>query len=182
MFIVEVSNLWIISNNNMAKNEKKIKTQKTEELEKKLAEIVTGWQRTQADFANYKKQSEEERVKLRSNANADLIYELLPVLDNFQRAAQHAPKELENDNWVLGIKHIEKQFENILADNGLERIKTINQHFNPHFHEALEHVKSDKPEGIIVEEILSGYKFNGEVLRPAKVKVSKGNLDGERTK
>ncbi|MCX6810767.1 MAG: nucleotide exchange factor GrpE, partial [Candidatus Berkelbacteria bacterium] len=76
-------------------------------------------------------------------------------------------------NWAIGIKQIEKQFENILFENGLERIESVGQEFNPELHEAIEEIESDKPSGIIVEEILSGYKFAGSVLRPAKVKVAK---------
>lgn len=144
------------------------------ELEQKIGELTAGWQRTQADFVNYKKQSAEDKVKYCRSANGNLVYDLLPVLDNFQLAAKHIPANLADDNWAQGIKQIEKQFEDILAQEGLERIETIGETFNPEFHEAVEHVESDKPEDEIVEEVLSGYKFDGEVIRPAKVKVSRG--------
>ena len=150
------------------------------ELEEKVAELTGGWQRTQADFVNYKKQVALDHAKFCRTANGDLIYELLPVLDNFQRAAKHAPKELENDTWAQGIKHIERQLEDVLSNVGLEKIESLGSHFDPLLHEAVEEVESDKPEGEIVEEILSGYKFDDDVLRPAKVKVSRGNLNGER--
>ncbi|MDD3086594.1 MAG: nucleotide exchange factor GrpE, partial [Patescibacteria group bacterium] len=76
-------------------------------------------------------------------------------------------------NWAQGIKQIEKQFENILFENGLARIDSVGQEFNPQIHEAVEEIESDKPAGTVVEEILSGYRYAGEVLRPAKVKVAK---------
>lgn len=152
---------------------KKIDNKKIKELESKIAELTSGWQRTQADFLNYKKQAADERLKLISSAGADIVEQLLPVLDHFQLAAKHLPKELETDNWTQGIKQIEKQFENILFDNGLERIESIDQEFNPQIHEAVEEIESDKPAGTVVEEILSGYRYAGEVLRPAKVKVAK---------
>lgn len=152
---------------------KKIDNKKIKELESKIAELTSGWQRTQADFLNYKKQAADERLKLISSAGADIVEQLLPVLDHFQLAAKHLPKELETDNWTQGIKQIEKQFENILFDNGLERIESIGQEFNPQIHEAVEEIESEKPAGTVVEEILSGYKYSGEVLRPAKVKVAK---------
>lgn len=152
---------------------KKIDNKKIKELESKIAELTSGWQRTQADFLNYKKQAANERLKLISSAGADIVEQLLPVLDHFQLAAKHLPKELETDNWAQGIKQIEKQFENILFDNGLERIESIDQEFNPQIHEAVEEIESDKPAGTVVEEILSGYRYAGEVLRPAKVKVAK---------
>lgn len=144
------------------------------ELESRIAELTAGWQRTQADFNNFRKQSGEERIKLSQNANANLIYELLPILDNFQLAAKHIPADISENNWVQGIRQIEKQLEYSLSSDGLERIEAIGQEFNPMLHEAVEEVSSDKPENEIVEEVLAGYKFNGEILRPAKVKVSKG--------
>lgn len=152
---------------------KKIDNKKIKELESKIAELTSGWQRTQADFLNYKKQAADERLKLISSAGADIVEQLLPVLDHFQLAAKHLPKELETDNWTQGIKQIEKQFENILFENGLARIDSVGQEFNPQIHEAVEEIESDKPAGTVVEEILSGYRYAGEVLRPAKVKVAK---------
>lgn len=144
------------------------------EFEQKIGELTAGWQRTQADFVNYKKQAADDKVKYCRSANANLVYDLLPVLDNFQLAAKHVPESLKDDNWAQGIKQIEKQFEDILSLEGLERIETVGTKFDPNFHEAIEHIKSDKPEDEIVEEILSGYKFDSEVIRPARVKVAKG--------
>lgn len=155
----------------MEKNLKK----KIKELETKIAEYTAGWQRTQADFLNFKKQVSEEKIRLIESANTDLVYQLLPVLDHFQLAAKHIPSELEDNNWASGIRQIEKQFEKILSDNGVEQIKSVGNKFDPEFHEAVEEVNSKKPEGEIIEEILAGYKFADKVLRPAKVKVSKGN-------
>jgi len=152
---------------------KKIDNKKIKELESKITELTSGWQRTQADFLNFKKQAANERLKLISSAGADIVEQLLPVLDHFQLAAKHLPKELETDNWAQGIKQIEKQFENILFENGLARIDSVGQEFNPQIHEAVEEIESEKPAGTVVEEILSGYRYAGEVLRPAKVKVAK---------
>jgi len=153
---------------------KKEVNKKVVELEQKIGELTAGWQRTQADFTNFKKQSAEDKIKYCASANADLIYNLLPVLDNFALAAKHIPQNLANDNWAQGIRQIEKQFEDILSSEGLERIATIGEKFNPHLHEAVDYAESDKPEDEIVEETLAGFKFNGEVIRAATVKVSKG--------
>lgn len=158
----------------MTKKEIHNEDPKFKELEEKLADLTSGWQRTQADFINYKKQVNDERSKFCKTANANLVYELLPVLDNFQLAAKHVPENLAGDNWVQGIKQIERQFEDILFSVGLERIESVGQEFDPTVHEAVEHVDSEEPEDKIVEEILAGYKFDSDVLRPAKVKVSKG--------
>lgn len=153
---------------------KEPKDSKIQELEDKIAELTLGWQRAQADFLNYKKQAAEDKIKFCQNANANLLCELLPVLDNFQLAAKHIPKNLEGDNWAQGIKQIELQFENILKNEGLERIETVGKMFDPNLHEAVDHIESEKPEDEVVEEVLSGYVLNGLVLRPARVKVSKG--------
>lgn len=145
------------------------------ELEQKVGELTLGWQRCQADFMNYRRQVEEDRKKLIKMANADLMMEIIPVLDNFQLAAKHIPAELEGNNWAQGIKQIEKQLEDILASEGLTKIKTVGEEFSPELHEAIEHVESDQPANTIIGEITSGYEFDGQVLRPAKVKVSSGN-------
>ncbi len=146
---------------------------KTSPLEEKIAELTAGWQRTQADFINYKKQIEQDRARLVKTANANLIEAILPVLDNFALAAKHLPKELENNTWAQGIKQVEKQLESVLTSEGLEKIESVGQQFDPQLHEACDQVESDRPEGEIIEEIFPGYTFDGLVLRPAKVKVSK---------
>ena len=99
---------------------------------------------------------------------------LLPVLDNFQLAAKHVPENLVNDNWVIGVKQIEKQIETVLSDEGLQRIDSLSQQFDHNLHEAVEHIASEKPENEIVEEVSAGYKYNDTIVRPAKVKVSNG--------
>jgi molecular chaperone GrpE len=158
----------------MKKETDKIDNKKVRELALKIDELTSGWQRTQADFINYKKQVNEEHAKFCRTANANLVYELLPVLDNFQLAAKHIPENLKDDNWAQGVRQIEKQFEDILFSVGLERIESLGTHFDPAIHEAVEEIESEKPEGEIVEEVLAGYKFDSEVIRAAKVRVSRG--------
>ena len=148
--------------------------EKITELEQKIGELTAGWQRTQADFVNFRKQVEQDKAKWRQDVRADFICELLPILDNFQLAAKHAPAELENNSWAQGIKQIEKQLENLLTSEGLEKIESVGSEFNPHLHEAIEHIPSKEPENTVIEELCVGYTLNGEVLRSAKVKVSKG--------
>jgi len=148
--------------------------QKIVELEQQIGELTLGWQRTQADFQNFRRQSEEDRKKLLKTANANLLLEILPVLDNFQLAAKHVPAEIDSNNWVVGIKQIERQLETILSGEGLNRIETVGSQFDPNLHEAIEHIPSELPAGTITEEVSAGYAFDGMVLRPAKVKVSAG--------
>ena len=152
--------------------EKKVNPQIIE-LEKQVAELTSGWQRTQADFLNFKKQSTDERVKLINDANEDLILDILPVLDNFQLAAKHTPKDLTDNVWAQGINQIEKQLELILNNSGLTKIESVGQLFDAELHEAIEEVESDEKSGTIVEEVLAGYTLNDSLIRPAKVKVAK---------
>lgn len=152
---------------------KKDNQNKVKQLEKEIAEITAGWQRTQADFVNYKKQVAAEKLSLISSSNANLVYDILPILDNFKLAADHVPADLCDNNWVSGVKQIERQLEQILESEGLTKIPALGCQFNPEFHDAIEEVKSDKDEGTIVAEILPGYKFDEKVIRPAKVKVAK---------
>lgn len=143
------------------------------DLENKIVELTQGWQRTQADFINFKNKTAQERLELIKSANADLICQILPILDNFHLAAQHMPEDLLGNNWAVGIKHIEKQLESVLLSEGLKLIRTKGEYFDPVLHESVGEIVSDKPEGMIVEEVTPGYIFNDSVLRPAKVNISK---------
>lgn len=150
-------------------------TNNTEALEAKVLELENGWKRTQADFDNYQKRSEKQKLNIISNANADLMMKIVPVLDNFRRAFAHAPKE---DNFTLGIKQIEKQLEDILTSEGLKKIETGGQNFDPQKHEAISYEENkDIPADFIIAEAESGWEFNGKVLKPAKVRVSKGKTE-----
>ena len=137
--------------------------------EQKIAELTASWQRTQADFSNFRRATELDRQRLAEMIKADVLLEILPVLDNFQLAAKHIPVELANNNWAEGVKQIEKQLESILTSTGLEKIPTVGQQFDHYLHEAIESVACEQPEGEIVEEVQSGYKINDNVIRPAKV-------------
>jgi molecular chaperone GrpE len=147
---------------------------KLEEAEKLKNEYLAGWQRARADLINYKKE-ELERVGelIRFSANG-LILKILPILDNFEIVEKKLPENLKNDENVKGILQIKNQILNFLKEQGVEEIKSIGERFDPNFHEVVEEVEvKDKEPGTIVEEIQKGYKINGRLLRPAKVKVVK---------
>lgn len=129
--------------------------------------------RLQADFENYKKRTQIEKEAYSRYANTDLILQILPVLDNFQLAIKHLPEKLKEDPWVLGVKHIETQLEQILLSEGLTKIPTTNEKFDPNIHEAVEEVESEKPPGTITHETQTGYQLNGKIIRHSKVKVSR---------
>lgn len=141
----------------------------------RIAELETQVKRIAADFDNFRKRSELERKTIFQFAQAQTLLELAPVLDNFQRATEHKPKELEGDNWVAGVLYIQKQLEQIFESHGVTKIKTTDQLFDPALHEAMSHDHDSKvPEHSIISEIEAGYMLNGQVLKPAKVKVSSG--------
>lgn len=142
-----------------------------------LDEMRALLQRTQADFINYRRRNEEDRADFMMNAHADIITQILPVMDNFSLAAKHVPDELINNNWVVGVQAIEKQMEQILEANGLEKIRTIGEEYNHHLHEAVAETKDkSKKNNIILTEELAGYTINGKLLRPAKVTVNNLNV------
>ncbi len=150
---------------------------KTQDWEAKANEHLASWQRAQADLINYRKRSEEDKKAFAQFAHADVLMQILPVLDNFKRAALHTPSVNPDDaamkNWVDGITAIEKQFEAVLQNNGVTQIVIAeNEMFDPTKHEALMSEASDKPADTILAEIEPGYMLNGRVLRPSKVKIA----------
>ncbi len=153
--------------------EKEIK-KKIEECEKQKNEYLAGWQRAKADFLNFKKEEVERFKKILEYANEDLILEILPVLDNFEKAEKEISENKENGNYLKGFLNIKLQLKNILKSRGIEKLLSIGQKFDPNIHDAVEIIEDkSKSTGEIIEEIQKGYKLNGKVIRPAKVKVIK---------
>ncbi len=154
---------------------KKIK-EKLKHCQKEKQEYLTGWQRSQADFINYKRRQEEQIGEWLAMAGEKVIREILPVLDtlhSFSRVNGESNQVLEIQHLSEGMVGIQKQLADILDKNGVEEIKSVGEKFNPEFHEAMEQVESEMPEGTIVQEVQKGYLINGKVLRAAKVKLSK---------
>lgn len=145
------------------------------QLQKKVVELESGWKRTQADFDNYRKRSEQEKNEFAKFANENLILDILPVLDNFSLALAHKPENLVNDNYVLGLEYIKNQLEKTLLENNLNKVNIkIGDDFDPQIAEAIEveetkNFKSNQ----ITEIIADGYMLNNKLIRPAKVKVAK---------
>lgn len=138
------------------------------DLGQKSEEYLNGWKRAKADFINYKKEQEQAFSEFVKFVNQSLILQILPVLDNFNLAIKHLPEDLKNNEWVKGVSHIKTQLEDIMKNQGLEEIKTVNEKFDPLMHEI---VAGDGEKDIITEEIQKGYKLHGKVIRVAKVKV-----------
>ena len=102
-----------------------------------------------------------------------VLSELLPALDNLERALMHAPKDLKDHDYVKGVQGVAKQFEQCFKQLGVERIKTVGEHFDPHLHEAVHVEGEDGEHEVVAEELQPGYKLSDEIIRHATVKVKK---------
>ncbi|MGH7240275.1 MAG: nucleotide exchange factor GrpE [Candidatus Saccharimonadales bacterium] len=142
-----------------------------EQLERQIKELTEALQRERADAINSRRRHEQDLAGLRNRVKANAVRDLLPVIDNFERALRHVPKDLENNDYVKGIGVIVKQFEKTLSDLGIERIKTVNESFDPRYHEAVQMEEGDGNQEIVCEELQAGYKLGDEVIRHAMVKV-----------
>ncbi len=153
---------------------KKINKKEVKEPKSRENEFLENWKRAQADYLNLKRRIEEDKEEITGLANKNLVLQILPVLDNFRRAFRHVPDEYKDSDWLEGIKHLERQLEEILKNEGLKRIPTLEHEFDPNLHEAvlIEEKKGIK-KGMILEELESGYKFKNKVIKAAKVKVAK---------
>jgi len=141
--------------------------------EKEKAEgYLANWQRAQADFINYKRRSEQEKEEISKFANATLMLNLLPILDDLERAFTSIPPHLARLTWVDGIRLIERKLQASLEVQGLTPIKALGEPFDPKLHEAAMHAKGK--EGIVIEELQKGYKLQDRVIRPAMVVVGNG--------
>jgi len=154
-------------------------TEDIESLKQALAEekakaedYLASWQRTQADFINYKRRTEQEKVEFSKFANSNLMLNLLPVLDDLERALASIPAKSARLPWVDGVRLIARKLKATLEAQGLKPIKALGEPFDPYFHEA---VRQDKgKEGIVIEELQKGYKLHDRVIRPATVVVGSG--------
>ncbi len=144
----------------------------------KSEEYFNKLQRTQADFINYKRRTEQERSAFIKQAEADLMLAMLPVLDDLERAIENVPEDIQGHSWVEGVKHIYRKLKTTLEGRGLKRIEAVGTLFDPNYHDsaALACGEEDK----VVEEIKAGYTLYDKVLRPSTVLVGNGETTGSR--
>ena len=142
------------------------------EEKEKAEKYLANWQRSQADLENYTKRSEQERAEIVESANRMLVSDLLPILDDFERAFASLPVELYEQNWTEGIRLIYNKIKAVLEGQGLAEIEAKGEYFDPCWHEAAGQLKGE--EGVCVEEIRKGYRFRDKLLRPAMVMVGAG--------
>ena len=143
----------------------------------KVEANLANWQRTQADFINYKRRSEQEKQEISKFANIILMLSLLPILDDLERAFNSVPSKLTKLTWVDGIRLIGRKLQASLETQGLSQIKAQGEPFDPNLHEAVRH--SDGKEGLVIEELQKGYKLHDKVIRPAMVVVGNGEEENK---
>jgi molecular chaperone GrpE len=141
--------------------------------EKERAEkYLASWQRCQADFVNYKQRAEQEKTEIIEFANSALICNLLPIMDDLERAFASVPADLEESNWTEGIRLIYNKLKTSLETRGLTEIEARGEPFDPRLHEAM--MQQDGKEGMVIEELQKGYKLKEKVIRPSLVTVGRG--------
>ena len=146
-----------------------------EEIEKAQT-FKANWQRAAADMQNLKRRMEQERSEVGRLANASLVINLLPLMDDLERALREVDVKLAGLTWIDGIRLIHRKFEAVLQNAGVSEIEADGQQFDPNVHEAISEAEGE--EGRIVSVVQKGYKLGDRVIRPAMVVVGKG--EGEK--
>lgn len=150
------------------------KGKKQEHLEQKVGELTLDLQRTRADFENYRKRVDTEKQTAMENGETKAVLKLLPVIDTIERAVLHIPAEIADNQWVQGVSGLSRQLTKMLTELKLERINaTMGTAFNPEYHQAIQVDDARGEHEVIAEELQPGYVFNGAVIRPALVKVTR---------
>lgn len=154
----------------MTKHDKD-KADKKNPLQGKVDELTEALQRERADAENLRRRHSQEMAGLRDRLKANVVKDLLPVIDNFERALKHVPDDLKDNDYIKGVQGVVKQFEKTLTDIGVERIKTVDHPFDPALHEAISMEEGDGDQEIVSEELQAGYRLGDDVIRHAMVRV-----------
>ena len=141
------------------------------EAEEKAQGYLASWQRTAADFQNYKRRNEQEREELGRLANAALIINILPLVDDFERAMQNVDARIAGLTWMDGIRLIQRKFQALLDLAGVTEIQADGQPFDPNVHEAVTFGEGE--DGKVFSVVQKGYKLGDRVIRPSMVVVGK---------
>ncbi len=144
------------------------------EKEEEILSYIDRLKRLQAEFENYKKRLQRETESMEERISDREILDYLPLFDNMERAFTSYSGNNDASSFVEGIERIFAQFDKILDQKGITLIEALGERFDPARHEALLSVESDEKENMVLEEFERGYLRNGRLLRPSKVKVSRG--------
>lgn len=171
----------VMSNEQAQVNEPEIPVENTttnagSEVEKLRAEVqanLEGWQRSRAEFTNYKRRTQQEIAESKQRGALEALGKILPILDDFDRALSNVPAELKDHAWTNGTSLILKNMHKVLDEYAVEVIDPVGQEFDPNMHEAIGTEDSSEYEsGIVTVTLQKGYKSGDKVLRPALVKVA----------
>lgn len=151
------------------------KSKQQTELEQQVGELTADLQRMRADFENYRKRVEGEKITARQDGESRTVLRLLPVIDTLERAIAHIPDDISDHQWVKGVSGLAKQLDKLLSELKLQKIaSTAGSDFDPELHQAVQfddEAKGDRE--VIAEELQSGYMLNGSPIRHAMVKVTR---------
>lgn len=139
--------------------------------EQQIQQLTQALQQERADAINMRRRHADEIAGLRSRLKAGVVTELLPVIDNFERALKHVPAELVDNDYIKGVQGVVQQFEATLVAMGVERIKTVDEPFDPALHEAVSMEEGEGSTEIVSEELQAGYRLGSDVIRHAMVRV-----------
>jgi molecular chaperone GrpE len=138
---------------------------------------LENWRRAEADFENYKRRIEQERAESAKFAGMSLILNILPVVDDLERAFKSIPEKLAHLTWTEGIRLIHRKLQATLEAQGVTEIQALGETFDPSIHEAVGQTAGK--EGKVIEEAQKGYRLHGRVIRPSFVIVGNGSLQQE---
>lgn len=143
-----------------------------EQLNEQVVSLTEALLRERADAENLRRRHEQQISNIKAVVKADLVRELLPVIDNIERALQHVPADMAGHDFAKGVQAVAKQFAHTLDKLGVTRIKTVGEPFDPVYHEAVSMEAGDGGQEVVSEELQAGYILNGYVIRHAMVRVS----------
>lgn len=169
----------------LKKEEKKKSQLEIDKLKSEIKELEEKLLRNQAELQNFKRRKEDELETIKKYSNEDMVKELLPLIDNFERAIKMDDDNLEDEvsKFLEGFKMIFCSLTGVLNQFNIKEIETKDQYFNPHYHEAIMTDNDiDKPDEIILEVLQKGYMLNDRVIRPTMVKVNINNEENKKEK
>ena len=143
-------------------------------LQQQVDDLMADLQRTRADFENYRKRVEGEKLAAQTHGATKMVVKLLPVIDTIDRAIVHMPNELKDNQWAQGIAGLDKQLQKVLDELNIQRITaTPGTAFDPNLHQAVQMDDAEGEHEVVAEELQSGYLLDGTPIRHAMVKVTR---------
>jgi molecular chaperone GrpE len=150
-------------------------------VDERIEELTQDLKRVQAEFVNFKRRNDEERAEVMEMVKGKVVAEMLPLLDNIERALGHVPEELADNAWAKGVVQVGRQAEDTLRRLGVEKIVSVGQPFDPSLHEAIGMEDGEGDQEIVIEELRPGYRIGNKVVQHAMVRVGHPKAEPEGT-